>query len=104
LIILDQGGQLLSLVPRSIYAQPSAAVFNASIGGYYRHCLDHFGSFLHGLVKGVIDYDQRERAPALERDQEAARSLTRNLRDHLESIGQPSACTSNQPTGQPDRW
>jgi hypothetical protein len=54
LMILDQGGQLLSLVPRSIYAQPSAAVFNASIGGHYHHCLDHFGSFLHGLVKGVI--------------------------------------------------
>jgi uncharacterized damage-inducible protein DinB len=88
LSMLDQGEQLLSLVPGPVYAQPSALVFNASIGGHYRHCLDHFGSFLHGLVKGVINYDQRERDPALERDQEAARSLTRNLRDRLELLGE----------------
>jgi hypothetical protein len=104
LTILDQGKQLLSLVPGPAYVQPSALVFNASIGGHYRHCLDHFGSFLTGLARGVIDYDQRKRDPAIERDRDAARSLTRNLRDRLELIGQPSGCTSNQPTGLPDRW
>jgi uncharacterized damage-inducible protein DinB len=88
LTILEQGEQLLLLVPGPAYVQPSALVFNASIGGHYRHCLDHFGSFLNGLAKGVIDYDQRERDPVIERNRDAARSLTRSLRDRLESIGE----------------
>lgn len=85
-MVPDQGDQFLSLVPGVAYSQPSALVFNASIGGRYRHCLDHFSSFLNGLAKGVIDYDQRERDPAIERDREAARSLTQNLRDRMALI------------------
>lgn len=89
-MILDQGGELLSLVRGTTYQQPSAVVFNASIGGHYRHCLDHFSSFLSGLVSGVVDYDQRERDPAIERDRDAARALTQNLRDRLAAVS-PSA-------------
>jgi len=40
--------------------------FNASIGGHYRHCLDHFTSLLRGLDAEAVDYDHRERDARIE--------------------------------------
>src|SRR5690242_6785853 len=42
--ILKQGEDLLGVVPDESFTRKNAVVFNASIGGHYRHCLDHFTS------------------------------------------------------------
>lgn len=81
--LLGQGEELLLQLDADSYRKPVAAAFNASIGGHYRHCLDHFSSILRGLDCGVIDYDHRNRDPRLEASPELARELTRELRQRF---------------------
>ena len=84
--ILRQGELLLGAVVPETYIQPVPAAFNGSIGGHYRHCLDHFSSLLRGLGAELIDYDQRERDLRLEREPELALALTRQMRNALAAI------------------
>ena len=86
LAILDQGEQLLEAVSPESYAEKMPVAFNASIGGHYRHCLDHFTSFQRGLDRGVIDYDHRDRDLRVETDLTIARQFTRELRTALEAL------------------
>jgi len=88
LAILDQGEQLVSFLPVAAYRERTPLAFNASIGGHYRHCLDHFASFLRGLDRGEINYDARDRDPRLESDPEFARQLTGRLRREIEALTQ----------------
>ncbi len=84
--LLRQGEDLLSTLGPDHYSQKVRVAFNGSIGGHYRHCLDHFTSLLAGLEGGLVDYDHRERNPRLEVDPERAREMTRNLRERLEAL------------------
>jgi uncharacterized damage-inducible protein DinB len=86
LAILEQGERLLSTVSPEVYATRMPLAFNASIGGHYRHCLDHFSSFVRGLDDGEVNYDRRDRDPRIENDPEHALRLTRQLRQILEAI------------------
>ncbi|HTI69852.1 MAG TPA: hypothetical protein VMF06_07790, partial [Candidatus Limnocylindria bacterium] len=52
--ILSQGEDLLGCLNEDTYTRRIPVVFNASIGGHYRHCLDHFTSFLRGVDVGFI--------------------------------------------------
>ena len=38
----------------------------AAVGPHLRHCIDHFTCFFRGIDTGTIDYDARDREPALE--------------------------------------
>lgn len=38
----------------------------AAVGPHLRHCLDHFTALLRALPAGPVDYDARDRDPALE--------------------------------------
>jgi uncharacterized damage-inducible protein DinB len=60
--------------------------FNASIGGHYRHCLDHFSSFVRSLDAGEVNYDRRDRDPKIENDPEHALRITRQLRQIFEAL------------------
>ncbi len=82
--ILDQGEALLDAVSSDIYTTQVSAAFNSSIGGHYRHCLDHYVSFQRALDRGIVDYDARGRDPRVESDPAFARQLTRQLRASLE--------------------
>lgn len=84
--ILRQGEDLLGTLPAATYTTKLPVAFNGSIGGHYRHCLDHFTSLLRGLEAEVVDYDHRERDPRIERDPEFALGLTRQLRATLERL------------------
>ena len=84
--LLRQGEDLLSTLGPDRYAQKVRVAFNGSIGGHYRHCLDHFASLLAGLEGGLVDYDHRERDVRLEADPERAREVTRNVRERLEAL------------------
>ena len=44
-----------------------------AIGPHLRHCIEHFRLLLDGWRQGLVDYDARPRAAALEREPVAAR-------------------------------
>lgn len=83
---LSQGEALLSQLSDSDYTRTLPVAFNASIGGHYRHCLDHFRSLLASAVDGDLNYDQRERGTMVESDRFAALNATRELRENFEHL------------------
>ena len=84
--LLEQGESLLASVDAMAYGQRAQAVFNASIGGHYRHCLDHFSCLLQGASSGLVDYDHRARDRRLEDDPHFALQATRQLLSELRGV------------------
>lgn len=84
--ILNQGESLLQEVSDDAYILKVPTVFNASIGGHYRHCLDHFRSLLDAAADGDLNYDYRERGTLIENDRFAALNATRELRAGYERL------------------
>ena len=76
---LRQGETLLMEISDDAYTCKHPLVFNASIGGHYRHCLDHFRSLLAATATGTLNYDHRQRDPLVENDRFAALNATREL-------------------------
>ena len=83
---LNQGETLLGEISDDIYVQKMPAAFNASMGGHYRHCLDHFRSLLEAIHSDELDYDHRERDTLIEKDRFAALNATRFLRESYERL------------------
>jgi hypothetical protein len=88
--IFGQGEGLLRTLSAETYTCRAPLAFNASIGGHYRHCLDHFTGLLRGLDADEVNYDDRERDARIESQPEFALALTRQMRAHLEQLP-PSA-------------
>jgi hypothetical protein len=78
---LNQGEALLTELSDELYTRRVPVAFNASIGGHYRHCLDHFRSLLDAAASGDLNYDHRERGTMIETDRFAALNATRELRE-----------------------
>src|SRR5882724_5660339 len=78
---LHQGETLLTEITDEAYTRKVPIAFNASIGGHYRHCLDHFRSLLDSTPDGDLNYDHRERGTLVENDRFAALNATRELRE-----------------------
>ena len=87
---LLQGEALLQSIDDEIYMSKVPVAFNASIGGHYRHCLDHFRNLLDSAAGGDLNYDRRERNTPIERDRMAALSATRELRAGYERLNSGS--------------
>lgn len=83
---LDQGEALLAQLSDEDYTRKVAVAFNASVGGHYRHCLDHFRSLLDAAAAGDLNYDCRERGTRVENDRFAALNATRDLREGYERL------------------
>ncbi len=83
---LQQGIDLLEGIPREVYRKSCPEVFGSTIGGHLRHNLDHLAAFRDGYAKGVVDYDARDREPAIETDPAAARLLMESLRDWFSGL------------------
>jgi hypothetical protein len=83
---LEQGEALLTQLSDEHYTRKVAVAFNASIGGHYRHCLDHFRSLLDAAIQGDLNYDHRERGTLIESDRFAALNATRELREGYERL------------------
>jgi len=84
--ILAQGEALLGEIENDNYTRKTVVAFNASIGGHYRHCLDHFRSLLDAVIVGDLNYDHRERGTLVENDRFAALNATRELRVGFQSL------------------
>jgi hypothetical protein len=83
---LRQGETLLAEISDEAYVRKVAVAFNASIGGHYRHCLDHFSTLLIATGAGDLNYDHRERGTLVENDRFAALNETRRLRAGFEKL------------------
>ncbi len=81
--ILDQGTSLLQRLTDEAYCQRLGVASNASIGGHYRHCLDHFRCLLRGADTGLLDYDARDRDLGVEQRRDYALKATEELRAAL---------------------
>jgi hypothetical protein len=95
---LNQGETLLTELSDDLYTRKVPVAFNASIGGHYRHCLDHFRSLLDAAASGDLNYDHRERGTLIESDRFAALNATCELREgyqHLDAtlLSRPLAVT-----------
>lgn len=76
---LGQGRDLVASLPAPAYIRKVPQAFDASIGGHYRHCLDHFGGLLGGIDAGELNYDLRRRDPRIEEDPAFALEMTDRL-------------------------
>jgi hypothetical protein len=83
---LMQGASLLEQVSDEDYTRKLPVAFNASIGGHYRHCLDHFRYLIDAAMDGDLNYDHRERGTLIESDRFAALNATRQLREGYQSL------------------
>ena len=84
--ILLQAETLLHVLSQEVYTQKVPIVFNASIGGHIRHCLDHFTSLLRGMEQGLIDYDHRDREVRIESEPQFASDISRSIQLTLQSL------------------
>lgn len=87
--VLRQGESLLHSLGDGEYTRKLPGVFGSTVGEHYRHCLDHFQSFLRGLAADEIDYDDRERNPLIEKDRNFALSETGRFARGFASIPAP---------------
>lgn len=83
---LGQGEAMLLALSPEAYTHKLTAVFGASIGCHYRHCLDHFVSLLSGKEQGLVDYDRRDRDPRIEGQPALALEATRRIRAVLQTM------------------
>lgn len=83
---LRLGEVLLAGISDEHYTRKIPVAFNASIGGHYRHCLDHFRSLLGSVMSGDLNYDHRERGTVVEHDRFAALNATRELRTAYDNL------------------
>jgi uncharacterized damage-inducible protein DinB len=84
--ILLQGEELVATLSVHDFTQKVPAVFNASIGGHFRHCLDHFLCLIRDLSGGTIDYDRRQRDARMEESPEFVLGVARDLRQKLSEL------------------
>lgn len=83
--VLEQGLTLLCHVDAARYREKLPQAFNASVGGHYRHCLDHFEILLRNR-DGLLDYDARRRDERTETDPAHARRVTEALLELAEGF------------------
>ena len=87
--VLRQGESLLNLLSDREYTRKLPNVFGSTVGGHYRHCLDHFQSLLQGLDADEINYDHRKRNPRIENDRNFALAETQRILRGFASISTP---------------
>jgi len=84
--VLQHGKSLLNSLSDAEYTRKLSVVFSSTIGGHYRHCLDHFQSLLQGLDADEINYDHRDRDPRIENDRAFAIAETNRILHAFTSI------------------
>lgn len=86
--VLRQGKELLENITESQYTSPCSFAFNATIGQHFRHCLDHFDTFLTQIGAGILNYDLRKRQPILENSPQEALRLTKEFENKILEMDQ----------------
>lgn len=80
---LRQGECLLLNLPDGAYNNKVAMAYNATIGGHYRHSLEHFEALLKIDIYEEVNYDVRDRDSEVETNSEYALQRTRMLMEEF---------------------
>jgi hypothetical protein len=92
--VLAQGIGLLESLSNENYRVRLGQPHSASVGGHYRHVLDHLLCLQAGLMSGQVNYDLRNRDPRLQQDREYAIEVSTRLASAFSGI---SAEKSEEP-------
>jgi uncharacterized damage-inducible protein DinB len=84
--LLRQGAEALASGQGILYRSDPATGRPPSIGAHFRHVLDHYFAFFHGLEEGRIDYDRRDRDPEIETDLHTARAAAEQVEAALRTL------------------
>lgn len=80
---LVQGINLLTDLEDAVYVHTQAPAYTSCIGDHYRHCLEHYISFLDGLEAlsspSQVDYDARKRDKRIATQRDYAIEITNNI-------------------------
>lgn len=85
-IVLAQGLQVLDSLDQETYTRALPLANGGTIGGHYRHALEHFRQLQSGLAASFVDYDARNRDILLETNHHEAIRATRELTASLKSL------------------
>jgi len=83
---LEQGVALLGRINAELYSQKCPDVFGSTIGGHFRHNLDHYRAFVKGVGSGRVNYDARDRSLDVEVNPETARACSLELAERLRAM------------------
>jgi uncharacterized damage-inducible protein DinB len=89
--ILDQAHALIEQLEREACATFD---FGQAVGPHLRHLMDHYQALLQALSSDhIVEYDQRHRGTAVQKDPAAAKQQLVQLRDALDALasGMPRA-------------
>lgn len=97
--VFEQLADLLLQTSDAEYVQSPVGVVTSSLGGHYRHNLDHLESLLASIETGVLNYDHRERGTSVENSRLAALQSIRRLQREVlklteDDLSQPLRLTA----------
>lgn len=84
--ILDQGISVLNKISDEDYTSKLELVYNGSIGGHYRHVLEHFMTLYECHAEGFVNYDLRKRDVSIETNRLAAIKATESLKQKFSAF------------------
>lgn len=84
--LLQQGKHLVSRHDETTFIAVDPASYGSGIGSHFRHVIDHYRSFLAALDTGLIDYDNRERDTAQEKDRDLTMAALEAVQTALEKV------------------
>lgn len=84
--LLAQATSLLDQIADEDFRGPGSEGPGGGVGSQLRHVLDYYACFLRDLSDARVNYDLRERDPALEQERDRARERLVKLREELEAL------------------
>lgn len=82
--VFVQLSESLNQLSPAEYAQPSAILFNATIGQHVRHIIELFQCLEKGYSEGVVNYEKRKRDYRIETDKNLAADLLKDIYHKLD--------------------
>ena len=86
IVCLQQGIRLLTELEDSVYVHSNPPVYTSGIGDHYRHCVEHYHSFLSGIDARCVDYDARKRDLLISSDRTHAIKITEVIIRDLKAL------------------
>ncbi|XZF12767.1 hypothetical protein ACTHGU_13350 [Chitinophagaceae bacterium MMS25-I14] len=74
---------VLSGADDELYTRPSMQLSRASIGQHVRHIIELFQCMETGYKSGIVNYEQRKRDTAIEKDRQLAVALLLHIQNHM---------------------
>lgn len=100
--VFEQMADLLLHTSDAEYVQAPVGVVTSSLGGHYRHNLDHLESLLAAIETGTLNYDHRERGTSVETSRLAALQSIRRLQREVLNLTEDDLSQTLQLTAMID--